>query len=306
MSNIGKMSIRYDNRIDLRQLYYFTAVAEELHFGRAAAKLGMAQPPLTQQIQKLEQALGCPVFVRHPRGAALTEAGATLLEDARRILGNTDEAIERARRAGRGEIGQLIVGAPPSLMLTRLPVAIRKYRERYPKVRFTLREGSTAAIEAALTDGAIDVGFLRESRSSASLITEFVFKEGVVALLPAAHRLAASPRLTLSKLAREPFVFFPRALGDAFFDKLVSLCVEAGFTPRVVQEATQWQSVVTFVETGMGVSIAPASVATFRRPGVVHKPLPGLSTTVTVCSRGGKQKETGEAFVRLARRLLAE
>ena len=305
MSNILDMVSQYESRIDLRQLRYFIAVAEELHFGRAAVRLGMAQPPLTQQIQKVERGLGCKLFTRHPRGATLTEAGSVLLEDARRILWNVDESIERARRAGRGEIGQLTVGAPPSLMLTRLPSAIRKYRERYPGVRFTLREGSTTAIEAGLAAGAIDIGFLRESGSSGSLTTEFVFDEGIVAVLPAAHKLAASPRLTLRHLAQEPFVFFPRALGDAFFDKLISVCVEAGFTPRVVQEATQWQSVVTFVETGMGVSIAPAGVANFRRSGVVYRPLPGLSTAVRVCALRGRKKETGEAFVRLAHGVLA-
>src|SRR5580693_2772630 len=162
MSNIKKLGNRYDFNIDLRQLRYFVAVAEELHFGRAAVRLGMAQPPLTQQIQKLERSLGYAVFVRQPRKTILTEAGEALLADARRILRDFDEAIERTRRAGRGETGQITVGTPPSVMLTRLPAAIRKYRERFPEVRFTLRELSTSAIAEGLKAGSVDLGLLRE------------------------------------------------------------------------------------------------------------------------------------------------
>ena len=305
MSNMRIMPVRYGNDIGLRQLRYFAAVAEELHFGRAAARLGMAQPPLTQQIQKLERSLGCALFLRQPRGAKLTEAGAALLEEARRILASVDDALERTRRAGRGETGRLTVAAPPSVMLTRLPSVIRRYRERYPEVQFTLREASTAAIGAGLESGGVDIGFLRESAPAGGAI-EFHFQEGLMAALPAAHPLARRPRLSLRDLARAPFVLFPRGLGEAFYDRLIGLCAEAGFTPRVVQEATQWQSVVTFVETGMGVSIAPASVAKFRRAGVVYRPLKGLSTTVNVCSQRGAKTATGEAFVRLARSVLVE
>lgn len=298
------MRYRYENDIDLRRLRCFIAVAEELHFGRAAARLGMAQPPLTQQIQKLEAALGCLVFLRQPRRTTLTEAGVVLLEEARRLLSEFDVAIERARRAGRGETGQLTVGVPPSVMLTKLPSAIRKYRERFPGVRFTLRELSTTAIEAALAAGQIDIGFLRGGASGAFTV-EFEFAEGLVAILPAQHALASRPRLALRYLAREPFVFFPRRLGEAFYDQLLHYCVEAGFTPRVVQEATQWQSVVTFVEAGMGVSIAPACIEKFRRSGVAYRPLPGLRTTVTACSQGGKKLAASEAFLRITRAALA-
>jgi DNA-binding transcriptional LysR family regulator len=276
MSNIKNMSQRYDFDIDMRQLRYFVAVAEELHFGRAAAKLGMAQPPLTQQIQKLERALGCPVFFRQPRKTTLTAAGVALLEDARRILRDFEEARERARRAGRGETGQLTVGTPPSVMLTRLPAAIRKYRERFPEIRFTLRELATSAIAAGLEAGTVDLGLLREASSG-----EVMLREPVVAVLPAGHAFAASEALKLRQLAEEPFVLFPRRLGEAFYDRLISFCVHAGFTPRVVQEATQWQSVVTFVETGLGVSLAPACVQRFRWKGVVYRELPGLHTTVS-------------------------
>jgi len=305
MSNIQYMMNPYEDHIDLRQLRYFVAVAEELHFGRAAQRLGMAQPPLTQQIQKLEAALGCRVFSRQPRNTSLTEAGVVLLEEARRILNEVGEAIERARRAGRGETGHLAVGVPPSVMLSALPSVIRSFRRRYSEVRFTLRELSTSAIAEELGKGTLDVGFLRETEGSGLLTAEFAYREALVAVLPAAHPLAARPRLALRHLAAEPFVLFPRRLGEAFYSKLTSLCVAAGFTPRVVQEATQWQSVVTFVETGMGVSIAPACVTRFRWKEVVYRPLPGLSTTVTACCQTGKKSAAADAFLRLARAKMA-
>lgn len=300
MSNIQYMTTSYEDHIDLRKLRYFIAVAEELHFGRAAERLGMAQPPLTQQIQKLETALGCRLFSRKPRNTSLTEAGAVLLEEARRLLGGVAEAVERTRRAGRGETGHLTIGVPPSVMLSALPAVIRAYRRRFPEVKFTLRELSTSAIAEELAKGSLDIGFLRETQATA-LRAEFVYEEPLVAVLPATHPLAGSRRLTLRHLASEPFILFPRRLGEAFYNKLTSLCVEAGFTPQIVQEATQWQSVVTFVETGMGVSIAPACVARFRWKDVVYRPLPGLSTRVAACRRTGESSAAATAFLNLAK-----
>jgi DNA-binding transcriptional LysR family regulator len=290
-----------DQRIDLRQLRYFVAVAEELHFGRAAQRLGMAQPPLTQQIQKLERALGYRVFTRDSRKTTLTEAGTVLLEEARRLLREVEQVIDHTRRAGRGETGQLTLGTPPSVMLTRLPAVIRKYRERFPAVRFILREMSTSAIAASLLAGTLDIGFLREVDACGTLPLEAVLREAVVAVLPAAHLLATAPRLRLRQLSREPFVLFPPQVGAGFYDKLISFCVAAGFTPRIVQEATQWQSVVTFVETGLGVSIAPACVRKFRWKGVVFRPLAGLETTVSLCWQNARESAAIAAFLKLAR-----
>src|SRR5262245_35529204 len=263
-------------RLNLQRLRYFVAVAEELHFGRAAVRLGIAQPPLTQQVQKLEDELGFPVFSRRSRKTTLTEAGQVLLDEAGRILRSCDEAIEHVRRAGRGETGRLTLGTPPSVMLTRLPAVIRRYRQRYPDVHFTLRELSTSAIADALGTAAIDVGLLREMASVGPLTAKPLLREAVVAVLPKGHALARRARLSLAHLADEPFVLFPRRLGEVFYDRLLSYCLDVGFAPHVVQEATQWQSVVTCVETGLGVSLAPACVERFKWPGVVYRRLPGL------------------------------
>jgi DNA-binding transcriptional LysR family regulator len=286
--------------MDLRRLRYFLAVAEELHFGRAAERVGIAQPPLTQQIQKLEGELGCRLFVRG-RKTALTEAGRALLEEARRILEQAERAAEITRRAARGEQGQLVVGAPPSVMLSALPAVIRKYRRAFPGVQFTLRELSTSAIENSLRAGEIDVGFLRETQPEPPLASLVLFEEPVVAVLPATHPLTARKSLALGALRGEPFLFFPRRLGPAFYDKLISFCSRAGFVPDVVQEATQWQSVVSLVEAGMGVSLAPGCVQRFRWPGVRYRPLQQLRTQVNACWRREGQSPMARAFLQLAR-----
>ena len=286
--------------MDLRRLRYFVAVAEELHFGRAAERAGIAQPPLTQQIQKLENELGCRLLVRG-RKTALTEAGSALLQEARRILEQAERAAEVTRRAARGEQGELVVGAPPSVMLSALPSVIRKYRHAYPAVRFTLRELSTSAIENALRQGEIDVGFLRETRPQPPLTSQIMYTEPVVAVLPASHRLAERQRLAVEALRGEPFLFFPRRLGPAFYDKLISFCSQAGFVPEVVQEATQWQSVVCLVEAGMGVSLAPGCVERFRWRGVAYRPLQQLTTVITACWRREEESATTRAFLKLAR-----
>jgi len=286
--------------MDLRQLRYFVAVAEELHFARAAERVGIAQPPLTQQIQKLERDVGCQLLVRG-RKTVLTAAGSVLLEEARRILAQAERAVEATQRAGRGESGELRVGAPPSVMLSALPTVIRKYRRQYPGVAFGLRELSTHAIEDALRAGEIDLGFLRETVPAAPLASEIAFVEPLVAVLPVAHALARGTELKIAALRDEPFVFFPRKLGEDFYDRILSFCSQAGFAPNVVQEATQWQSIVCLVEAGMGISLAPACVRRFRWAGVVYRPLKGLRTKVSVAWRGEEQPATVVAFLKLAR-----
>ncbi len=268
--------------MDLRQLRYFLAVAEELHFGRAAERLGIAQPPLTLMIQKLERELACDLFVRG-RQTQLTEAGIKLAEEARIVLDQADHAFEATRRTARGESGQLRIGVPPSVMLTSLPEAIRKYRRRYPEVEFTLREMGTAALERALLERSIDLGFLRESLGHSSFHTSLFLTEPLVAVLPATHAQAKQKILRVQALKKEPFVFFPRRIGPAFHDVLLAECGDAGFVPNIVQEATQWQTVISLVEAGMGVTIAPACVEKFAWPGVVYRRLPGPGTRVYAC-----------------------
>jgi DNA-binding transcriptional LysR family regulator len=286
--------------MDTRRLRYFVAVAEELHFGRAAERIGIAQPPLTQQIQKLEASLGCQLFVRG-RKTQLTEAGRVLLAQARLLLEEMDRAVDATRRAARGETGRLAIGVPPSVMLTALPSAIRRYRERYPEVAFTLHELSTSAIEEAVRGGRIDLGFLREAQPGPPLVCEQLCSEPLVAVLPAAHPLARRRTLHLGALSAEPFVFFPRRLGPAFHDRLAACCTAAGFTPRIAQEATQWQTIVALVEAGMGVSLAPAGVRKFGWRGVATVPVPGAKTAIFMCRRDEEPSPAVFCFLSLVK-----
>jgi DNA-binding transcriptional LysR family regulator len=287
----------------LRQLEYFTAVAEELHFTRAAARLGIAQPPLTQQIRKLEALLGCALFTRG-RTTSLTAAGATLLEESGRILAQMERAIEVTRETARGNTGRLAVGVPPSVMLSSLPGVVRRYRERYPEVAFTLREMSTSAIEDAVRTGEIDLGFLRETKPPKPLLWEAVYTEPVVAVLPERHKTNKGP-FQLESLRSEPFVLFPRKLGPELHDRLTSECVRAGFAPNIAAEATQWQTVISLVEAGMGVSLAPGCVRKFRWGRVTFKPVAGAKTAVTVCWHEKGLTPTAESFLKMVRRACA-
>lgn len=284
---------------DLRQLRYFLVLAEERNFTRAAERLGIAQPPLTQQIQKLERMLGCSLLIRG-RQTTLTEAGQRLAREARHVLDQAEHAVDVTRRVAAGEEGELRVGVPPSIMLTTLPAAIRDFRQRYPKVAFTLREMGTSAIEAALRNREIDLGFLRETKVAPPLGCKAFFAERLVAILPATHRLAKEQYVALPPLSKDPFVFFPRRVGPEFYDSILKDCGEAGFTPNIVQEATQWQSVIALVEAGMGVAIAPECVAKFTWPGIVFRPLKGVNTKVYVGYAPDAPAST-DAFLQLAR-----
>lgn len=287
--------------IELTHLRYFAVVAEELHFGRAAIKLGVSQPPLTQQIQRLEQRIGFALFERSTRRTALTEAGNALLPIAQALLADVDRGIDAARKAGRGESGHLVVGTPPSVMLAGLPKVIRWFRRKLPDVDLRLREVSTAAVIESLNAGSVDVGFLRCPELPQGLQELFRFRENVVILLPANHPLAKTQKLKLEQLAAEPFVFFPRRLGAEFHDELLEHCRKAGFTPKVVQEATQWSTVASLVEAGLGVSIGPASISRLAARGCVARVLPDKWTTVLLASPKQRLTASGEQFAAACR-----
>ncbi|MFN7935076.1 MAG: LysR substrate-binding domain-containing protein [Bryobacteraceae bacterium] len=278
------MNLAASSGVELTHLRYFVTVAEELHFGRAAEKLAISQPPLTQQIQRLEQRIGFALFARTTRRTELTDAGAALLPLARAALEQVERALSAAQAAGRGEAGKLVIATPPSVMLGSLPRVIRWFRKTLPHVELSLREMSTAAIGEALREGTADIGFLRCDSAPDGLRELHRYKEGVAVILPRQHRLAASRRVRLAALHKDPFVFFPRRLGASFYDELMTFCRQAGFEPRIVQEATQWPTVVALVEAGMGVTIAPASVARLAARKCVTCMLPGVTTTVLAAS----------------------
>lgn len=264
--------------MELRHLRAFVAVVEAESFRRAAARLRVAQPPLTRQIQALEAELGVRVLDRGPRRVVPTAAGALLLARARRVLAEVDAATREASRAARGEVGQLVVGYPSSLAYSGLVDVLRAFRARAPEVDVVLREMTPQQQVDALRVGALDVGFVRGPLVAPDLASEVVLREALVAALPADHRLAGRARVAVGQLADDPFVFFARPRAPEFFDHVMRLCHEAGFSPRLAQEAP-FGELVSLVAAGFGVSLLPASTRHLRRDGLALRPLVGSPRT---------------------------
>jgi DNA-binding transcriptional LysR family regulator len=269
---------------ELRHLRYFVAVAEELHFGRAAARLRIAQPPLSQQIRRLEASLGVELLRRTRRRVELTDAGRLLLEGARPLLAQA-EALERAMaRAARGDIGRLGVGFVGSVTQDVLPTLLRGFRDRHPEVAVTLSELSTLEQIEALRERRIGAGLLRPPVGDPAVATMPLLEEPLVAALPDFHRLARRRTVSIAALAAEPFVLIGREVNPAFHDDVVSACRAAGFSPDVVQEAGEMQTIASVVAAGIGVSLVPASVERLRREGdgVAYRPLRPSSVRLVV------------------------
>ena len=258
--------------LPLPQLHAFVVLAEELHFGHAAARLGIAQPPLSQQIRRLEEKVGHALFTRAPGRVALTAAGCELLPAARRALTDLANGLAAARAVGSGSAGRLRIGFAASLALTILPGLLRTFRHQFPGVHLDIHEMTTAPQIAALHDKTIDIGLLREPPTDeAELSFRTVLSEPFVAVLPSTHPLAAQRTVRVARLAGSPFVLLPRSVGPSLHDQIIGLCSAAGFTPRVVQHAVEWQTVCALVETGLGVSLAPASIRRIRLKGVAFR-----------------------------------
>ena len=291
-----------DHEIELRHLRYFVAVAEELHFGRAARRLHLAQPPLSQQIRRLEELLGYALFVRTSRAVSLTAAGATFLDRARRTLRTMANDIEETRSVGRGEVGSLHVGFVGSGMLTTLPAIFRQYREAYPGVRLHLHESFTAKVAEGLESGRLDVGVLRDGDPMKDMEVRTIYAEPFVAVLPATHRRARQRSLLLSALRDEPFVYYPRSAGRRAFEKPLQLCEEHGFRPQIVQEASHWLTILRLIGAGLGVSIAPACVRRIASPEVVCLPLAGSKarSEIELAYPAGETRPMVERFARIA------
>ena len=291
--------------IELRHLRYFLAVAETLHFSKAAQLLGMAQPPLSQQIKRLEQLLGHPLFDRTTRGVKLTLAGQLLADRARSTMEKVHDDLAQVRRLGRGEEGTLTVGFSGSVMFTDLPAVIEIYRRRYPKVELRLRELSTSAQISALLTGTLDLAFLRDGDATEGIQITTLFEERYVAVLPKTHALAAKRSLRVRDLRKEPFILFARRMGPLAFDRTIACCERDGFRPNIVQDAPQWPTLVRLVAAGLGVSLAPACVATVAIPGAIYREVRGACrTTVDLGIKTGSPTTLSRNFVEIARKRL--
>ncbi len=294
--------------LELRHLRYFVAVAEELHFGRAAQRLGMAQPPLSQQIQRLEQIIGARLFERTSRRVQLTDAGSALLPDARRLLAGAEAALLAARRAGRGEQGELRVAFAATVMFLALPEIIRAFRDRFPGVHLDLREMPTGPQLAGIKAGEIDIGFVREPEPDPELDIVTVMREPLRIAVPKGHPLASRATISVRHLADEPFVLFPAELAPGLHAQVMALCRAAGFTPRVVEESRELYTSVSLVEAGIGVSILPASVEKLGWRGVRYRAIPSASaeTRIAAAWRKDRGRPVVEAFMGVVQEKVAE
>lgn len=259
-------------RIDLRLLRQFLVVAEELHFRRAAERLGMSQPPLTVALRRLEEEVGATLIERNRKTVRLTPAGQVLLGEARRLLAAADDALAATRDTAHGKRGRVRLGYVGSAMYGRLPRIIRRFRRAHPDVRIELRELTTSAQLSALGSGELDLGIvIPPLGNEGGLLTAVFDHDRLAVALPASHRLAGEADLPVAALADEPFVLWPRAQGPGFYDQVMRLCAAAGFSPQVVQEAHGMHAVLSLVAVEAGVAMVPASMATIRSDELIYR-----------------------------------
>ena len=266
-----------EHLIELRVWRQFLAVAEELHFGRAAVRLHMSQPPLTQAIALLEQRLQVMLFERTKRYVALTPAGAALVPEVRDLLQRAQALPPYARAAATGELGRLRLGFVSTVGFALLPEWVRALRECHPGVQLELVEATGDVQLLALERGEMDAGFMLHAPGFAppALICQRITSEPLIVALPQQHALASQVQLTLDDVLIQPLVIFPRHIAPSLYDAVFALYHGAGRLPQVAQEAIQMQTIVNLVSAGLGLAWVPASVQQFQRPGVVYRSVQG-------------------------------
>lgn len=289
--------------MELRHLRYFVTLAEELHFGRAAEKLHIAQPPLSQQIQQLEAELGFQLFHRTKRTVQLTAAGQVFLSEVEAIMRQLNRAVQIGRQTSRGEMGQLAIGFVSSTAYNILPPILRKFRTRVPGVNLELHEMTTDRQLQWLREGQIDVGFLRPPIEEDIFNYEIVFEEPLVVALPETHLIANQSSVSLRSLSNELFILFPRPIAPGLYDLFISLCQQVDFSPTVVQEAIQMQTIVSLVAAEIGIAIVPESLQHLQRTGVVYKTMlePTASVAIAMIWRSNDTSPALQRFLEVVR-----
>jgi DNA-binding transcriptional LysR family regulator len=293
--------------IELRHLRYFLAVAEELHFGRAARRLGISQPPLSLQIRQLESKLGVQLFERTKRRVALTDGGRALLGEGKRLMGEFTGIGELVRRAASGESGSLTVAFTASVMFETLPSIIRRFRADFPRVHVELREIGTGVQLVALRTGDLDIGFVRQPPPDHQLEFETVMTERLVLVLSRTHPLARRQTVRLRDVANDDWVLPPREHTPGFHSQVMALFHEAGINPRVVQMSREIYTTVSLVDAGVGVTIIPATMTTMGWKGVRYYPLRSKLgvTRIAAAWRRDNANPTLTGFLDIARSVAA-
>ena len=298
--------------VELRHLRYFIAVAEEGHITRAAERLGMQQPPLSQQIRAIERELDVQLFRRKARGVELTDAGRALLDHARATLARLDHALETTRRTARGEQGRISIAvAPTAPFHPFVPGVIRAFRDAYPLVSLTLEESLSGPAVERLRNEQIDVAFLRANMADPQGLAVYpLLEEPMIAALPSRHALARrdggrNGAIPLKALADETFIVYARLEGPGLYEATVAACLGAGFTPRIGQEAPRISSTLSLVAVGLGIALVPASMQRMQMDGVAYRPLRGAAPPKAVLNlalRRGDPSVVVRNFLSLVRR----
>jgi DNA-binding transcriptional LysR family regulator len=285
--------------VEYRQLKFFVAVAEELHFTRASARLRIAQPYLSREIRRLECEIGAELFARTKRSVALTSAGHILLQHARTLLDNTAQALYATRRASRGEIGSIRLGFMRVAAIGVIPTATARFRSAYPDVEVLLKDVTSDEGLEAVRTGQLDLCLLHPPRTVDTAINiETLWLEPLVAVLPPKHPLAAMRRISLQRLKSEPWLIHPRESGSRLHDEIIAACAAAGFEPRIVQRSTRMTTAISMVASGIGVALVPITQARLLFGGAVYRQLrsPGCSVPVAFAWR---QDQTTPVLARL-------
>ncbi|MBD1378012.1 LysR family transcriptional regulator [Erwinia aphidicola] len=256
--------------MELRYLRYFVAVAETRHFTKAAELLNISQPPLSQQIKKLEEEIGTPLLKRLTRGVELTDAGEAFYQDARQILELSANALEKAKGIARGISGQLSIGFASSIAFhPQIFRLLRRFQDSFPAITLLPREENMATLMHELQEGLLDAAFVRlPCESSKAFNLKMIASEKMALVLPQGHRLADTPRLSLAALREEPLVLFPREVAPSLYEVIISACLRAGFQPDSVQQSPQISSAINMVAAGFGITIIPDSLRSIQLPGV--------------------------------------
>jgi DNA-binding transcriptional LysR family regulator len=290
--------------LEFRQVRYFLAVAEELHFRRAAERLHVAQPAISQQIARLEADLGVRLLERSSRSVQLTAAGQTFLAEARVLLRQRDEAIIATRRAASGDVGRLNIGFVGPAALSVLSELIRTYRTRYPDVDLNLHDCATVEQLKLLDAQELDVGFLRLPAAADGLTFELVKTEPICIMLPTGHPLNQRPvdaPVDITELADQPLITLPRDLEPVVVDQIIALCVDAGFSPRIVQEAAQMYVIIALVNAEIGLVLVPESLQALRHVGVAYRPLRSRKTVAVQTGMAWRTSNTSPVLASFLR-----
>lgn len=294
--------------MDVRSLTCFIAVAEDLHFRRAAARLNLTQSALSQRIRALEDEIGTPLLERDRRHVSLTPAGTAFLRHARAAVVSAGLARTDAMRAARGEIGRLRLGFTVIAFYGMLPLAVRRFRDRYPEIAIDLVEMNSPAIEAALAADEVDLGVLHPPLYTSGLDSRPLRPQRMLLALPEGHRLADQPLIAVRELRGEPILIAPRSVGPCFADRLMALFHAEGITPTIAQEVTPMTTLTGLVSAGTGLGFVTEGIATVSRPGVVYRPISPEppSLPIAVAWRRGIKSLVAERFIEVVTNCDAE